>query len=81
MTYLRIGGATPTTHKIWYCTTGGILREYDFLLPTNKDRALNWTIPNMSCMSNYLYYSSHRKSLIFPIQQNNLGGIAEYLLP
>lgn len=78
MTYLRVGGATPTKHKIWYCTTGGVLREYDLLNST--DTALPWLISNMSCYSNYLMYSPERNSLIFPVLQNNLAGVAEYLL-
>lgn len=79
MAYLRVGGATPTKHKIWYCTTSGALREYDLL--TSTDVALSWKISNMTCTSNYMSYSPERNSLIFPIQQNNLGGVAEYLLP
>lgn len=79
MAYLRVGGAAPTKHKIWYCTTSGALREYDLL--TSTDVALSWKISNMTCTSNYMSYSAERNSLIFPIQQNNLGGVAEYLLP
>jgi hypothetical protein len=79
LAYIRVGGVTPTKHKIWYCNSSGVLREYDLL--TGLETALSWKISNMNCYSNYLIYSTERNSLIFPVKQNNLAGVAEYLLP
>jgi hypothetical protein len=77
--YVRVGGASPTKRKLWYCNSSGVLKEYDLL--TSTETALNWKISNMTCTTNYLIYSAERNSLIFPVSQNNLQGVAEYLLP
>ncbi len=79
LAYNRVGGASPSKQKLWYCSTTGVLREYDLL--TGTETALSWKISNMTCYNNYLIYSPERNSLIFPVKQNGLAGIGEYMLP
>lgn len=42
---------------------------------------LNWTIPTMNASGYKLLYNATRHSLVFPFNQNGLGGVAEYYLP
>ena len=57
-------------------------RLYYHNLTDNIDMgALNWTIPTMNAQGYKLIYNSTRHSLIFPFNQNGLGGVAEYYLP
>lgn len=67
--------------KEWFYYRYGSLLYYHNLTDNIDMGALNWTIPTMNAQGYKLIYNSSRHSLIFPFNQNGLGGVAEYYLP
>ncbi len=65
---------------IYYCNQDTrVLNKYNVTTTTNT--VLNWPISTMACAGRGMIYSASRNSLIFPYQQNGIGGVAEYLNP
>jgi large repetitive protein len=63
---------------IYYCSTNGNLYERN--MTTNIEVQLPLPSSTISCGGRSLYYDPINDSLIFSFVQNNLWGIAEYLL-
>lgn len=63
--------------NIYYCATNGYLYKYNYnsAITTN----LSWNSPTLRCKAtrNIIHHPT-RNSLIFPISQNGLNGVAEY---
>lgn len=63
----------------YYCSTAGYL--YKRVMSTGQTVQLPWLSPTIRCKaSKTIIYNSDRNSLIFPIVQNGLDGVAEYSL-
>lgn len=64
---------------LYYCGTDG--RAYKYNLNTSTETALFWPSTTISCTGQSIVWHASRQSVIFPITQNSLGGIAEILDP
>jgi len=60
---------------IYYCATNGRLYQKEVVT------ALEWRIPSMSCRGFSLVYRSSTRTLVVPVEQTGLNGVAEYVLP
>ena len=64
---------------VYYCSaTDGKIHRRNATLGT--ETILPWPVSSVRCSGYSLKYSPSRNSLIFPYTQNNLHGVAEYLL-
>lgn len=68
-------GADP---YIYYCSSS---RVYKYNLNTSVETALPWPTTTMHCSGHSMVWHSTRQSIVFPIQQNGLGGVAEIYDP
>lgn len=63
---------------VYYCASGQI---YKYNLNTSTETALFWPSSTITCDGHSMAWDSAQNSIIFPILQNGLGGIARILDP
>lgn len=63
---------------IYYCSGG---RMYKYNLNTSGETTLAWPSSTISCDGYSMAWDPVRSSIVFPIMQNGIGGIAEILDP
>lgn len=63
---------------VYYCSGG---RMFKYALPSGPETTLFWPTPTISCGGLSMTYDPTRQSIIFPIYQNGIAGVAEILDP
>ncbi len=65
--------------RVYFCSTAG--RLYVSNLTTGIESALPWRVPSMHCRGLSIVHNPVNNSLIFPVEQSGLYGVAEFVLP
>lgn len=73
--YYIVRGGVPF---VYYCSGGKI---YKYNMNTSTETALFWPSETISCDGFSMAWNPAQNAIIFPIQQNGLGGIARILDP
>lgn len=67
-----------TIPHVYYCASG---RVYRYNLNTSTETILPWPSSSITCHGHSLVWHPTRQTIIFPIKQNGLGGVAEIYDP
>jgi hypothetical protein len=67
-----------TVPYVYYCGSG---RVYKYNINTSTETALTWPNPTINCSGYSMVWDPTRTSIIFPVQQNGVGAIAEIIDP
>ncbi|WP_408095930.1 Ig-like domain-containing protein [Peredibacter sp. HCB2-198] len=73
--YVKLDGV----ENFYYCNSGRI-RRYNLTTQTDMGN-LAWSMTNLNCRGRSMDFNPTNRSIIFPFEQNGLGGVAEYFIP
>lgn len=73
--YVKLDGV----ENFYYCNSGRI-RRYNLTTKTDMGN-LTWSMTNLNCRGRTMDFNPTNRSIIFPFEQNGLGGVAEYFIP
>ena len=67
-----------TVPHVYYCSAG---RMYRYNINTTTETALPWPTASLACTGVSIVWHPTRQSIVFPITQNSIGGVAEIYDP